>query len=288
MVTLRFLGAAGLAAALAALGSVTACTTDDGDPGAATGGSGSGGSGGGSHTGGSPAGGAGTGGSATGTVCASSVLLDAAKSGVADFDAYDGKALATWTFPLGGDSSVGVLGGPFGYGDRPDGFPETFEMGTGHDSMYALRIADTLASGYGGGMGTWLSGCINASKFSGVSFWVRGNAPEGKAKFTASMQETLPITPAMAGGAVGTCAGDAKTCIHPTFVFPVTDEWTEIKAPWTGFTPGNAAGALVKPDGKNLTQLQFDIGLVWVADAAGTYMPTPAPYELVVDSLSFY
>lgn len=286
MVTLKFLGMLGAAAAVAVLGSVTACTTDDGDPGASTGGSNSG-TGGGASTGGSANGTSTGGASATGTACASPVPLEAGKGGITDFDAYDGKAIASWTFPLNGDSTS-VLGGPFGYGDADGDKPETFEMGPGHDSMYALRIADTLAETYGGGMGLWQSACVNASNFSGLSFWARGNTPEGKSTLTLMMGDTQPSVPAKADDKIGTCSGDAMTCVHPTFVFPVTDEWTEIEIPWASFTAGNAAGVLVKPDGKNIFQLQFGVGLVWVPDAAGVYMPTPAPYELSVDTLAFY
>jgi hypothetical protein len=70
----------------------------------------------------------------------------------------------------------------------------------------------------------------------------------------------------------------------------VTATWTEIKAPWSSFKAGSAAGASVKPDGRNIVQIQWDIGLAWVDNDAGTgtYVPVPAPYELVVDTVAFY
>jgi hypothetical protein len=284
---------AGAAATLAALASLAACTTDAADPGddsAGAAGSASGG------TGGSSSSGAATGGSsaagstsAAGTVCAKPFVMLAAAPGVADFEDYDGVSdLAKWSFPLGGDTASGVLGGTFGYGDRPSGSPETFEMGEGYESKYGLRIADTLAEAYGGGMGTWLSACLDATAFSGVSFWARGSSPKGTGKLTLSMGETTPATPAKAGDKVGTCDGDMKTCLHPTADFDVADTWTEIKIPWAGFTAGDAAGTPITPDGSNVTQLQFAVELNWVPDDAGEYAPVAAPYELVIDGLTFY
>jgi hypothetical protein len=269
-----------------ALGLITlmGCTTDDNDPGAATGGAGGAGGAGGSS--------GGSGGSVpAGSICAGSIVIPAAKPGVADFDTYAaGSDLTMWNFPLGGDAATGVTVGTFAYGDRDDGFPQTYEMSEGHESAYAFRIADMLAEKYGGGFGTWLSACLDVSAFQGVSFWVRGNTPNGKATFTLQMGDTLPTTPMKAGGPFGTCPGsiEDKTCVHPTFVFDVTDTWTQIELPWTGFTAGSSAGKSVKVDGKHVTQLQFGANLAWTSDAAGVYAPTPAPYELVVDSIAFY
>lgn len=283
----RLLGLAGALSALGFVANLAGCTTDDGDPGAGTGGSGTS-TGGGTGTGGGSAKGTG-GASATGTVCESPIMIDPAKPGIADFDTYDGVAsLATWSFPLGSDMATGVTAGTFGYGDRATGQPETFELSAGNGTKYAMRIADTLAEKYGGGEGIWLSACLNATKLQGISFWVRGSTPDGKGTLTASMQETVPSTPAKVGDKVGTCTGDAMTCIHPTFVFPVTDTWAQVQVPWASFKAGDAAGTAVTPDGRNITQVQFGVGLVWVADAAGVYAPTPAPYELAVDTLAFY
>ena len=57
---------------------------------------------------------------------------------------------------------------------------------------------------------------------------------------------------------------------------------------WADVMPGSNLGEPVVADGKRLSQIQFDIALAWKADADGVYHPTPAPYELVVDGLSFY
>jgi len=281
-----------VAAVMFGVGGATGCTTDDDDPGVKTGGAGT--SGGAGTTGGAGTGGnvgtGGMGGTGTSTAaCVSPYAVPAGSPVVFDFDAYDGVSdLGKWSAPLGGDPAAGVYAGPFSYGDRATGFPETFNAVEGQASKYALRIADTLAEKYGGGMGTWLSGCLNATQFAGFSFWVKGNLPMGKGTLTVSMMETLSSTPAKAGDKVGTCTGTATTCVHPTYLFNVTDTWTKVQVPWSSFTAGSAAGTAVTPNGRNITQLQFGVGLNWVSDASGAYVPVPAPYELVVDTLAFY
>ncbi len=290
----RALGLAALAAVLVGLSQMAACTTDEDDPGpeadadASTGGNGA--------AGGSGVGDAGStssaGNSAVGnTVCANPAVLGSDSPGIADFEAYDGTDISTWFFSLGGESSGGLLAGPFVYGDEPDGNPETSGIldGSGHDSTYALRIADTLAEEYGGGMGLWISACLDASAFSGISFWARGNAPTGNAVLTVMLEETTSSTPATADSQIGTCPGtDAdENCIHPSFTFEVTDTWTEIRVAWNRLSGGLAAGVAVPVDGHNIWQIQFDIGVEWV-EGDPEYLPVPAPYELVIDDLTFY
>jgi hypothetical protein len=165
--------------------------------------------------------------------------------------------------------------------------------------MYAMRIADTKldrkpgANGlYGGGMGLWQSVCINGTAFSGISFWARGTSPSPTVTLTVSMQETTTATPATSTDKPGTCSGTATTCIHPTFTFPLAADsttWTQIKAPWASFKAGDAAGTPVTPDGRDITQLQFGVGLNFVAqDGSTVYEAVPATYELAIDDITFY
>jgi hypothetical protein len=287
------------ALALLAGGSLVGCVSDDADPAEEeTGGTGGSGA---STTGGSGGSTGGTGGTSSGgppgTACEAFIALPASTPGIADFETYGGQMpLGEWSAPLGGETASGVLTGPFGYGDdepNDEGqtMPETFAMVPGNDSEYALSIADTEADEYGGGMGLWFSACLDVSGFTGISFWARGIAPKGVAKLSILMNETTSTMPS-SGTKKGTCdgtdTGDAPTCVHPTNMFPVTDEWTEIRVPWENFTAGKALTAPIVPDGHNIWQIQFDVELVWVDDGTGVYVPTPAEYELVVDDIAFY
>lgn len=308
----RFVASAALVTALVAFGQFAGCTTEDTDPEPATtaaGGASStttGSTTSASNTTGSStaaasttgaAGGAGESNATTGSSttspatgkCATKVTLASSTPGIADFDAYDGTAdLDTWSFALGGDSATGVYSGPFSYGDETTGDPEEFGMVDGNESTYAYSISDTLAEEYGGGLGLWLSACVDASVFDGISFWVRGLAPTGEAKFTVLTGETTAVEPTAADGPVGSCDFPEAECIHPTYTFPVTDTWTEVRVPWAAMMPGSAGGTPITADGSNVWQIQFDVGVEWVPDDAGVYQPTPAPYEFAVDSLTFY
>lgn len=276
------------------LASLSACLSDDKDDkdtntgtagtGAASGGSSTAGTGtqtgGGTATAGASTGGTGNGG---GKAC---VKVTTSSPGIADFEDYDGAAdLGTWSFPLGGKAASGIFGGSFGYGDHAGNKPETFSMLEGHDSTYALSIADTESTEYGGGMGLWLSDCLDASAFTGVSFWVKGSAPTGMAKISLLTPET---TSSMVDAKKGSCAGDEKECLSPSKEVPVTDTWTEVTVAWADLAPGSNLGEPVFADGKRLSQLQFEVALVWTPDDMAVYHPTPAPYELVIDDVSFY
>lgn len=296
---------------LIALGQMAACTTDDtgdnaGSAGTTTtnGGStsdtteNSGGVVNGTTT---PVGGAGgssstsTSTSAGDTICAGATVLGTGTPGIADFDAWaPGADLGTWSFPLGGDSSTEIYAGPFTYGDdhtvlvgtETKRLPEVSEMAPGAESTtYALRIYDTLSEDFGGGMGLWLSKCLDASAFTGISFWARGIAPTGKAKFSLNMEETTSTSKTPLPG---TCDSAVATeCINPSYEFALDADptiWTEVKIPWGAFKGGSAAGTAVSATGKNIWQLQFDIGLVWPAEGVST----DAEYELVIDSMKFY
>jgi len=285
----RILGLAVAGSALIGLAQMAACTGDSGGGASGTGGS-TGAPGANGGTTGTPGGTGGSTAAAAGVACAKPIVLT--KPGIANFDNYDSASdLSTWNFPLGGDTTSSILAGTFGYGDRPNGLPETFMMITpGSSSTYALEVADTASAQYGGGMGIWISECLDAKSFSGVSFWTRGSAPTGKAKLSILMKETTAATPAKTGNKTGTCPGTDTTCIHPNYMFTVTDTWTQIQIPWASFTKGDAAGTPVTPDGSNIWQIQFDIGLNWVPGPTdgGAYVPVPGAYKLDVDTITFY
>jgi hypothetical protein len=290
-INLGFLGLAGALSALVGLGPMVACTSDTDNSTGGTGNSGPPPTGTGGVVG--PTGGTGgtTSSAGAGMACVKPVLLDVAKPGIATFDTYDGGSdLSTWSFALGGDASTGIVAGTFGYGDRANSRAETFDMTTGYNSLYGLRVADTASQQYGGGLGIWISECLNATKFSGLSFWARGVAPTGKAKISVLMQETQPAVAAKAEYKTGTCQGVADTtCVHPHYEFAVTNAWAQVQVPWASFSGGSSAGTPVAADGHNIFQVQWDVGLVWMpGEAAGTYVAVPGAYEIEIDTVTFY
>lgn len=304
----KVLGSTGALVAFVALAQMSACTTDPAEDSTATGGTGgaaddNGGAGGVADS--TTAAGGKTSTSSTGTtpagntICSKAVTLASATTLIASFDDYDGIVdLPNYSYTVG---TTGVYSGPFVYGDdhvidaaAGTSSPEEGGMVAGAEgTTYALRIYDSLAEQYGGGMGVWLADCFNASVFSGISFWVRGIAPTGSAKLSLPMEATTSALPKTVTSKIGTCPSttNAETdCVAPSYSFPVTDVWTQIKVPWASFTAGSAMGTPVKVDGNSITQVQFDIGVKWVPDATDEtkYVPEPAEYELVVDTIAFY
>lgn len=298
----KVFGCSGALVALTALAQMTACTTDPASDDTSTGGTGGAaddnGGAGGASTG--TSGGAGGASTSTGTapagatICTGEVVLGSATPKIADFDTYvEGTDISTWSFGLGGEATTGVYAGPFVYGDETTGLPKTSGMVAGNETTYALGIEDDSADVYGGGMGLWLSKCLDASAFSGLSFWVSGST--AMAKVTLSMEETTSTTPAKVGDKPGTCASAVKeACVHPSYAFAVaeSDGWKQVKIPWGAFTGGSAAGTAVAATGKHIVQLQIAAELNWIPDPTDPtgvkYVAVPAPYKLVVDSLAFY
>ncbi len=156
----------------------------------------------------------------------------------------------------------------------------------------AVGITSTEpATGYGGGFGIWTRGCFDASNYTGISFWARGIAPNGgNAIVKLQVAETTPQTTAASGNKnTGTCPGDTNTCKPPSYSFPLTDTWTQQKVKWADFSPGDAAGTPVQPNGNNLYQIQWEAGLLFAPDTTdpSKYVAVPAPYDLQIDDVAF-
>jgi len=281
------------AAALLASSLLLGCTTDDASNSSGTGGSssasggmaGAAGSGG---TSGTSTGGTSTGGSSTGpSICDTKAVVAAAP--IANFDTCtvgltdDAATSGCTVAEIGGTS---LFGGVFFYDDGT-GNP-TFSVVPGHTSG-GLGLGSTEpATEYGGGFGVWTTGCFDASAYEGITFWTRGTAPNsGNATVSVLMAETAPSVPPTGTTNRGTCTGTSETCKPPKFSFPVTDSWTQVHAPWSGFTLGDANGTPVTADGNDIFQFQWDIGLAFAPDEGGNYVAQPAAYELQIDDVAF-
>jgi hypothetical protein len=179
-----------------------------------------------------------------------------------NFDTYDGtNPVTNWVFafnaPAGATNTV--YAGFYEYDDGT-GTPLLSMPASGANaSKYAISISNTQSSSWGGALGMWM-GCIDASAYQGISFWVKGTTPTGKASFSFSNPETtVPDTTGYGGG---TCSG---TCKSPYIDFPVTTTWTQVLVPWGTFTPGIANGANVTTTGNDISGLTFNVSLNYVA-----------------------
>jgi hypothetical protein len=234
-----------------------------------------------------------------GTICASGICTAGVCRPVKDcyqkttlgtpllvnFDTYDGtNPVTNWVFAFNAaaGASNAVYAGFYEYDDGT-GTPLVSMPASGANaSKYAISISNTQASGWGGALGMWM-GCIDASAYQGISFWVQGTTPTGKASLSFSNPETtVPDTTGYGGG---TCSG---VCKSPYIDFPVTTTWTQILVPWGTFVSGIANGANVTSTGNSISGLTFNVSLNYVAAPGDAgYVASPGAYNLAIDDIEF-
>ncbi len=211
---------------------------------------------------------------------------------LADFESYDGATDAgEWSFAFNGaaDDPNAVYAGPYGFDDA-SGTP-FFGMVAGNASNYAVSASNAAATAWGTGFGLWM-GCIDASAYTGIQFYIRGTAAGGVGISLAMEDTTLPDAADPAGG--GTCAGATEEdCVGASYTIEstsLTDTFTLIQIPWTAFTDGDAAGVAVPATGSEITGINFSANLAWEEDPenAGTWIPVPGAVEVTIDDISFY
>ncbi|HEX7597493.1 MAG TPA: hypothetical protein VF518_04710, partial [Polyangia bacterium] len=206
---------------------------------------------------------------------------------IADFETYDGTtALDKWGWAMNAPagSANAVYAGVYEYNDGT-GTPKLSLLGPGYsDSKYAANIQNAQDKGWGGSMGVWM-GCVDASAYQGVSFWVKGTVPNGSGTLIVATEATSPPDKDDSAGG-GTCT--SGTCAGPSIDFPVTTSWTQVLVKWDGLKLGTANGTTVTTSAKEV------IGLSWTAGAKYTsaggdagWLPSPGSYDLTIDNVQF-
>ncbi len=222
---------------------------------------------------------------------------------IASFESYDGTVTPDmYVFQFGSSTAgSGVYAGPYSFADSVG--MSTFAILAGHASERALSDVYSVATCpmaaptcWGTAVALWF-GCVDASTYSGISFWVRGSTPGGTISVSLPMEDTSAPAADPAGG--GTCTGTDDTCKPPMAKdVPVTADWTQVTLPWSMFTGGDANGTPVSATGNNLTGLQFSAGLVFEPDPAfvddpnnpddmATWYPLPGDIDLKIDDIAF-
>ncbi len=144
----------------------------------------------------------------------------------------------------------------------------------GIEGEQALHIGYTPAV-WGAGTGFY-STCVNAEVFDGISFWVKGEMPEGSA---LQVELHVPETTA-ADNASGTglCFGaPGNDCLpNKTAVDEITGEWVQHFVTWDQFTGGSNFGMPIQLNTTRLNGLNFH-----VPGASGTI-------DLSVDDVRFF
>lgn len=208
-----------------------------------------------------------------------------------DFENYNGMVDASLFATAFGGTTVNTgtsyagLDAPWGDGTATEGL----QMLAGHASNYAASESVTQASGWGMGGGIWM-GCADASAYKGISFWVRGSSGTGTFSFVIGMDSTDMPDSTGAGG--GTCPGTTTTCKAPEKDgIPLTTDWAQVQILWADFTPGMSGGTAVVPDGNNIINMTWNVGLAYHLDPtdpdSGTYVAIPGDLRIDIDDIAF-
>jgi hypothetical protein len=193
-----------------------------------------------------------------------------------DFDDWNGAtSLPDWSFEYG-DPEMPYTAGPFELTDETGDY--TLEMVAGYDSEYALGFSNTMATGWGGGVGFWM-GATDLSEYEGVAFWVKGSDGTGTMEISFGRPETDE-----------TCEENGVTdCSRGKFKFDLHPEWTYMELDFNTFTPGVGFDGDSYPlPAPNVTALGFNAHMKYVQDSTGEWVPEPSAFEITVDRIFFY
>lgn len=234
---------------------------------------------------GTTVGGAGAPGASTTKLCATKVT--AASTQIANFENYDGMStIDKYGFAFGGptNGTAGVYAGVYGYAGGTDAV--TLAILAGHTGNYGLSESTTPATNWGQGLGFWM-GCVDASAYSGITFWVRGSVPTGVFSFSLNTENTsLPDATNAAAG--GTCPGTSDTCKAPTkSSIPLTMDWTQVSVPWTDLVGGLSGSTAVAATGDTITGFTFLMSLNYTDVNDAGYTPTPGNVSFAIDDVAF-
>jgi hypothetical protein len=253
-----------LAAVLVSSGLFVGCVNDDpedkGTAGTSSGGSNSAGTSAlpdaGTSSGGTGSGTAGTatagaGGSvAKPRTCATTAKASGTSPVIADFEAMSAPG-SGFTF-----ESAGIMGGTYVYSDllAPAEDPSTSKLvfDAGHETASTQALVGQIHNAtWGGGMGLWF-GCMDASAYTGVTFWARGASPAGKVKLNLTVDKAVKVAEG------GTCP-DAGPCVRPFVELEVTEEWQQFTFAWADFTAGDSGGTALPAEVDAINGLDFGI-----------------------------
>ena len=181
----------------------------------------------------------------------------------------------------------GESGGTYTYQESGTQIMRTVGIVDDRNGGQALSVMFTNATDYGGGMGVYFYPCLDASVYTGITFWARGALPERAMAGAAIAAGTVTISLDVGDVATNSrdsigCAGevpvDATLCTRPATTFVVSDTWTQFTFSWSDFAPGNKNGTPYIPNGDNL------LGVNLTMDNA---FATSNDLELVIDDVAF-
>jgi collagen type VII alpha len=230
---------------------------------------------------------AGAGGASAAVVKLCATKVTAASTQIADFETFTGTTTVDkFVFAFAGptNGTAGVYGGAYGYAGGTDAV--TLAILAGHTGNYGLTESTTPATSWGQGLGFWM-GCVNASAYKGVTFWVRGTVPSGVFSFALNMESTtLPDMTNPAGG--GTCPGTSDTCVAPAKSgIPISMDWTQVSVAWADLTGGLSGTTAVTATGDTMTGMTLQMDLTYANPDDAGYTAVAGDISFAIDDIAF-
>ena len=216
---------------------------------------------------------------------------------ITNFDDYTGGDAASYNYYINGKPpAAGAVLGALQHiddGSSANGGTSVVstEMVTGRGgSGYALEIADTNAINWGGFLSSYFigsgtsPGCLDASAYGGVEFWIKGSSPSGNFGVSLNLLDTVP---ASSGGLCSNASSsDCKGATLQLALPSDPETWMKVQVPWSAMTPGLGSQlACVPITGQNITQLVIQ---PFMSYPPPTYAFAPGPYKIAVDDWAFY
>ncbi len=159
------------------------------------------------------------------SVCPEPLVLGADQTLIADFE----NGAIGW---LGSHDQTGTVMGT-GFGSGTESNAGELEGSTAAAHFHGAGLTDWGASLYNLG---WSNSCIDATAFSGISFWAKGGPGTGDTlQSTLSVQIVIPMTlPADNPGAHGECTIGCYD--HYKVLQELSEEWQEFSFVWDDMT----------------------------------------------------
>lgn len=189
-------------------------------------------------------------------------VLDAA---VLDFDTETSMDLASGLLTLTADEQT--LGAVLAwYQDDTGDYQLAFTSGA-DGSVHGVSASNPEASGWGGGVALVVQ-CLDASRFEGVEFWLKGETPVGKAVFGV----------------------DARAELSGSIELPIGSTWTRHRVAFADLEADAGGPANTHLDGSAVRALVWSSQLRYVEEPplSGNWVAAPGAFEIAVDQVRFY
>jgi hypothetical protein len=210
---------------------------------------------------------------------------------ITDFNDYAGGQAGNYTYHV--DAILGAILHIGDGSDTDDGGTSviTTEMVAGEGGTgYALEFSNTNATHWGGllmfyspSQGTTTT-CLDAHRYAGVEFSIKGASPSGRFGVTLGMLDTIPTSDH--GLCNNSTASDCKDATLEVALPADAATWKQVQVPWSSFTPGiGSALSCVPVTGQNIVRLVIQPFMKYPPP---NYTFEPGSYQIAVDNVRFY